>query len=45
MVIKCKAIDNFTLKRYDELINYKNISQSLKGHIGIGDIFECELEA
>ena len=44
MVIRCEAIDNFTLARYDELINLKNKSQSLKGHIQKGDTFECSLE-
>ena len=44
MVIKCEAIKDFTLKRFDELINYKKKSQSLKGHIGKGDTFECSQE-
>ena len=44
MVIRCEAIDNFTLERYDELRNIINKSQSKKGHIQKGDIFECDLE-
>lgn len=43
-MIKCEAIENFTLTRYDELVNYINKTQSLKGHVGKGDTFECSKE-
>lgn len=41
-MIKCEAIKEFTLGRYDELKNIQRKSIEIKGKLLIGDTFECE---
>ena len=41
-MIKCKALEPFTLKRFGELKNIKRIGVNTPGQINAGDEFECE---
>lgn len=43
-MIKCEAIKEFTLERFNELKNIQRKSIEVKGKILIGDTFECEKE-
>lgn len=43
-MIKCEAIKQFTLERFDELRNIKRNSIDKKGTLYIGDTFECDEE-
>jgi uncharacterized membrane-anchored protein YjiN (DUF445 family) len=40
-IIKCEAIQDFTLGKFDELKNIKRKGINQEKHLYIGDIFEC----
>ena len=40
-MIKCKVIEEFTLKRFDEIKNIQRVSKDQIGRLYVGDIFEC----
>lgn len=43
-MIKCEAIKEFTLEKFDELRNIKRLRKETKGKLYIGDTFECDKE-
>lgn len=40
-MIRVEALDNFDLKRYDELKNIKRTGKDIYGSLFVGDTFEC----
>lgn len=43
-MIKVEVLEDFTLKRFDELKNIQRKDKEEKGKLFTGDIFECEQE-
>ena len=43
-MIKCEVIKDFTLKRFDELVNIQRKTVKTYGKLYIGDTFECNKE-
>lgn len=43
-MIKCEAIKEFTLSRFDELKNIKRNNYDEKGRLYVKDTFECSKE-
>ena len=41
-MIKVEALEDFTLKRFEELKNIQRKSKEQKGKLFAGDIFECD---
>ena len=41
-MIKCEVIEQFTLKRFDELKNIQRKSIEVKGRLFVDDTFECD---
>lgn len=41
-MIKVEVIEEFTLKRFDELKNIQRKSIEVKGRLFVGDTFECD---
>lgn len=41
-MIKCEVIENFTLEKFEELRNIQRKSIDIKGHLYVGDTFECD---
>lgn len=41
-MIRCEAIEQFTLKDFDKLSNIKRKSIEVKGTLFVGDTFECD---
>lgn len=43
-MIKCQAIKEFTLEKFDELKNIERKNVNTKGKLYVGDTFECTKE-
>ena len=41
MMIKCEVIKEFTLEKFNELVDIKRKSIDIKGKLFVGDTFEC----
>lgn len=41
-MIKCKVIEDFSLKNFDKLKNIERVSVDRKGNLYVGDVFECD---
>lgn len=43
-MIKCEVIKDFTLSKYNELVNIEGRGANIKGKLFVGDTFECSKE-
>ena len=41
-MIKCQAIENFTLNDYNKLCNVKKVIKKNDNEFSVGDTFECD---
>lgn len=43
-MIKVEVIENFSLKRFNEIANLERAKQNVAGKLNVGDKFECSKE-